>query len=157
MKKQIIWSNMNLEEDNLEEIYDEYECRGIIVDRNEDWLDDERINLDEEVDGRIIIIADLGLWNGRKQGYKILGTNISDILYERDAEYCEWYSDGYNIKGTAVHHDGTNYYEYRVIREDMNIDNLLNAILEGKKIDRKTLNRYTRSLLPDVAEIYGWN
>ena len=75
MKKQIIWSNMNLEEDNLEEIYDEYECRGIIVDRNEDWLDDERINLDEEVDGRIIIIADLGLWNGRKQGYKILGTN----------------------------------------------------------------------------------
>ena len=44
------------------------------------WLDDERCNLNKQVDGVIIVFGDLGLWNGRKQGYQILGNNIADIL-----------------------------------------------------------------------------
>lgn len=136
MKKKIIWSNMDLDEDEL-------------------WLDDERVNLNIETDGRILVIADLGLWHGRVPGYKILDGNVSNILYE-NADYVEWYSDGHNIKGTAYHHDGTNYYEYRVIREDRNIQHLLDAIYVGKKISRKTLNYYTKSLAPYVHSVYGW-
>ena len=140
MKKKIIWSNMNDDEDTeLQSIY----------------LEDERQNLNVKTDGRILIIADLGLWNGRHRGYRILGTKVSDILYEM-ADYIEWYGDGHNIKATASHHDGTNYYEYRVIREDRNIDNLLNAIYNGDNITRKKLNYYTKSLYRDVAKIYGW-
>ena len=140
MSKRIIWTNM--------EFPDDPETCGM-------YLEDERENLNITTDGRILVIADLGLWNGRRQGYKILGSRISDILSD-DSDYIEWYGDGHNIKATASHHDGTNYYEYRVIREDRNIDNLLNAIYNGEEITRKKLNYYTKSLYSDVAKVYGW-
>ena len=107
-------------------------------------------------DGRILLIADLGLWNGRRPGYQIREGNVKNILYDGDADYIEWYSDGYNIKATAAHHDGTNFYEYRVIREDRNIQNLLDAIYNGEEITRKKLNYYTKSLEPYVRKIYNW-
>ena len=162
--KHIIWSNINLDlddwkdflEEEYPEITDEHEQYHLIEDMNMEYLDDERMNLNKKVDGRILVIADLGLWNGRKQGYKILSDTISDILYDRNCEYLEWYGDGHNIKATAHHHDGCNLYEYRVIREDRNIDNLLDVIYNGEEITRKKLNYYTKSLYPEVAKIYGW-
>ena len=162
--KHIIWDNRNLDiddwvdflEEEYPEIRDEHEQYHLIEDMNMEYLDDQRMNLNKKVDGRILVIADLGLWNGRRQGYKILGNTISDILYDENGEYIEWYGDGYNIKATVSHHDGTNYYEYRIIREDRNINNLLDAIYNGEEITRKKLNYYTKSLYKDVAEIYGW-
>lgn len=141
MSKRIIWSNRDVESED-------YDLLDV-------YLDDERTNLNVLADGRILVIADLGLWNGRRQGYKILGRRVSDILFD-DADYIEWYGDGHNIKATALHHDGTNYYEYRVIREDRNIDNLLDAIYNGEEITRKKLNYYSKSLYKDVAKVYGW-
>jgi hypothetical protein len=135
---------------------DEDKLYDFMCNTNNAYLCDDRMNLNQRTDGRILVIADLGLWYGRKQGYKILGDNIMGILYSEDAEYVEWYSDGYNIKATASHHDGTNYYEYRVIREDRNIDNLLDAIYNGETINRKKLNYYTKSLHSYVAKAYGW-
>ena len=169
MKKRIIWSNMNIDSKDWKESYKETaeinEWNEDIEDENNLWnyidetlnhyLDDERANLSRQLDGDILVIADLGLWNGRKQGYKIIPGNISNILYS-DTDYIEWYSDGYNIKATAVHHDGTNFYEYRVIRENHNIDNLLDAIYNGEQITRKKLNYYTKSLAPYVHKVYGW-
>jgi hypothetical protein len=163
----IIWSNCNLNEEDWFESYREHcECNDIEFDEskisnymyetNDMYLDDERINLNKQVDGNILIIADLGLWNGRKQGYKLLNTrNIADILYS-DCDYVEWYGDGKNIKCTAHHHDGTNYYTYRVVREGRNIQNLLDAIYNGEEITSKKLNYYTKSLHSYVAQIYGW-
>lgn len=164
MKKHIIWSNRNLDlddwmdflEDEYPEITDVYEQYRLIEDMNMEYLEDERCNLNEKVDGRILVIADLGLWNGRRQGYKILGNTIADILYDRDGEYLEWYGDGHNIKATASHHDGCNLYLYRVIRENRNINNLLSDIYNGGKITRQKINYYTKSLYPYVAKIYGW-
>ena len=127
-----------------------------MYEMNNMYLDDERISLNKQVDGNILIIADLGLWNGRKQGYKLLNTrNIADILYS-ECDYVEWYSDGKNIKCIASHHDGTNHYTYRVVREGRNINNLLDAIYKGEEITSKKLNYYTKSLHSYVAEIYGW-
>ena len=34
-------------------------------------FEDGKTNLDMELDGNIVIIADLGLWKGRRRGYKI--------------------------------------------------------------------------------------
>ena len=162
--KHIIWSNMNLDLDDWKdfldeeypEITDEHEQYHLIEDMNMEYLEDERCNLSKNVDGRILVIADLGLWDGRRQGYKILGDNISSILYGRDTEYIEWYGDGYNIKAAAHHHDGCNLYLYRIIRENRNINNLLSDIYNGKKITRQKINYYTKSLYPEVAKIYGW-
>ena len=164
MKKHVIWSNINLDINNwkdfLEEEYpeveDECEQYGLIDELNNEYLDDERCNLNRVLDGRILVIGDLGRWNGRVNGYKIIdGQNIRDILYS-DCDYCEWYSDGYNIRSTQHHHDGSNLLLYRVIREDRNIDNLLDAIYNGEEITKNKLNYYTKSLHKAVADVYGW-
>ena len=172
MSKHIIWGNINLDIKDWKDGYKEYlEMNGLdkdpddeeaiynwMVETNDMYLDDERYNLDKEVGGRILIIGDLGLWNGRKPGYKILGDNIKEIfsINPRGFEYAEFYGDGHNIRSVEHHHDGTNYYEYRVIREDRGIDNLLNAIYRGEEITRKKLNYYTKSLYKEVASVYGW-
>lgn len=168
MKKRIIWSNMNINPDDWKEGYkeiaeengwdedtdDENNLWRYIDEELDRYRDDERINLDVPTNGRILAIADLGLWNGRKQGYRILKENVNSI-FNISEDYSEYYSDGYNIKATLTHHDGTNYIEYREIREDRNINNLLIAIFNGEKISRKKLNYYTRSLLPYVSKAYG--
>ena len=142
--RKIIWSNLDQNSNSNPE--------------NMHYLDDERINLNKVVDGRILVIGDLGLWNGRKQGYLMLGNNIRDIfnINSRGFDYAEFYGDGHNIRATEHHHDGCNYYLYRVVREDRSIDNLLKAIVRGESISSSKLNYYTRSLYKDVAEVYGW-
>ena len=171
MKKRVIWSNMDLKIEDWKDGYEEYLEINEIEDAdpndedaiyewmnetNDMYFEDEYTNLNKKIDGRILVIADLGLWDGRKQGCKIIeGKNIADILYT-DCDYAEWYSDGYNIRCTAHHHDGTNHYLYRVIRENRNINNLLDAIRNGEEVTSKKLNYYTKSLHKDVAEIYGW-
>lgn len=67
-----------------------------------------------------------------------------------------WYFDGHNVRCIDHHHDGTNHYLYREIREGRNIDNLLNDIYNGKEITKSRLNYYTRSLGHYVKETYGW-
>ena len=161
--KRTIWQNIDLKiedwKDFLEEYHpdvtDEYEQMDLIREMNSEYLWDERANLNKKIDGRILVLGDIGRWDGRVNGYKILDNNISSIL-ETDCDYCEWYSDGYNVKFKGHHHDGTNYHEYRVIREDKNIENLLDDIYNGKEISRKKLNYYTKSLHSYVAKVYGW-
>lgn len=161
--KRTIWQNIDLKiedwKDFLEECHpdvtDEYEQMDLIREMNSEYLCDERANLNKKINGRILVLGDLGRWDGRVNGYKILDNNISSIL-ETDCDYCEWYSDGYNIKYKGIHHDGVNYAEYRVIREDRNIENLLDDIYNGKEISRKKLNYYTKSLHSYVAKVYGW-
>ena len=173
MKKRMIWSNMNLDIEDWRDGYKEYLEMNDMDDEDPDdedaiyqwmnetndmYLDDERCNLNKEVEGRILVIADLGLWNGRKSGYKTLGTNIREIfnINPRGFDYAEFYGDGYDIRATEHHHDGTNEYLYRIIREDRNIDNLLDAIYNGEEITSRKLNYYTKSLYKDVADVYGW-
>lgn len=169
MKKRIIWSNMDINPDDWKDGYkeeaelnewdedtkDEDNLWKYIYETLDQYLDDERMNLNVPTNGRILLIADLGLWNGRKQGYKILNNNVNSIL-DVGEDYNEYYSDGYNIKANCVHHDGCNRYLYRVIREDRNIQNLLDAIYNGEEITRQKLNYYTKSLEPYVRRVYGW-
>ena len=170
MKKHTIWSNINLDIEDWRDGYrehlesnemeddpdDENAIYEWMYETNDMYLDDERVNLNKVLDGRILVIGDLGLWNGRSRGYKIIDScNIKDILYT-DCDYVEWYGDGYDIRCTEHHHDGTNHCLYRVIREDRNIDNFLDAIYNNEEITRSKLNYYTKSLYKDVASVYGW-
>ena len=140
MKEHIIYDSDNCE-------YDDY---GYCSD-----FDDEVGNLHKELDNRIIVIADLGLWNGRHSGYKVIGSNLNDIMYQStDGNYKVWF-DGHNIKAKDSHHDGYNYYEFREIKSGVNIDILKNKIYNGT-FTRRDINRYTTSLGKYVKEIYGW-
>lgn len=169
--KKLIWSNMNLDIDDWRDSYkefleinemddrdpeDENAIYNYMIETNDEYFNDEKMNLNKNIDGRILVIGDLGLWHGRKQGYKIIDSRNLNSILGFQYDYFEIYGDGYNIRATEHHHDGTNYYEYRMIREDRNIDNLLEAIYNGEEISRKKLNYYTKSLYKNVAEIYGW-
>lgn len=118
--------------------------------------EDEEVNLNKEIDGNILAIASIGRWNGRFQGYKICKNNLKEVLGFFGCDEYHIYFDGHNIRANGYHHDGSNSVEYREIRPDRCIDNLLDMIYSGKKITRNILNYYTKSLGHYVKEIYGW-
>ena len=165
--KNIIWSNLNINidewQDYIKEIeneqgekLDEYEKMQKIANLLDEYFQDELVNLNIKTDNKIIAIANLGLWNGRKKGYKILDNNVNSILNSFGCDHIEIYADKYNIKFKGIHHDGRNYIEFREIREGVNIDNLLNDIYSSKEISRQKLNYYTKSIRHYVADVYGW-
>lgn len=118
------------------------------------WLENERINLKKEIDGVIIMLGDLGLLDGRKQGYQILDSNIADIL-ESECDKAEWYSDGDNIRARMIHHDGTNDILYRVAKDRDDAERIGHMIY-NHGIDEDGFCKETRSLYPYVANVYGW-
>lgn len=139
---------------NINELSD-YEKDNIINDEIVHWYEFEKMTLDYELDNDILAIADLGLWNGRTSGYKILSDNLNNIL-NVTGDVIEVYAENGNIRAKATHHDGTNYILFRKIRDDRDIDKLLDRLYEGKPVSPSLLNYYTESLYPQVGEIYGW-
>lgn len=165
-KRFVIWSNYDLDYDDWkDDLLDEYpelserERMELMYEINGDYLDDERNNLDIQLSQPILVIADLGLWYGRRMGYKeIPSGNIRDCLYS-DTDYSTWYVDQLgDLRCDAIHHDGTNHYLYRVYKDDVTetqIDNLLAKIYEGRAT-RKDITRVTRRLGDEIAAVYGW-
>ena len=107
-----------------------------------------RANFNIELDNNIVVIADLGLWNGRRSGYKVIGTNLNDTLrsFIDCASELEFYTDGYNYCATEYHHDGTNHYIFRVLKDGVDAEKLGNY---------KDIMKYTKSLKNVVNNVYG--
>lgn len=120
------------------------------------WFSDETDNLYKELDGRVLCIADLGLWNGRRTGYKICRNNLNEVMYQAQGDYYKVMYDGNNIVAIDCHHDGTNDYIFRELREDTNYEILLNKLYSGEEVSQKLINRYTKSLKPYIKKVYGW-
>ena len=167
MKKHTIWSSeINLDDwrdDLISEDPDltETELYERADEINAWYLNDERASLDIKLDDFIIVIADLGLWYGRRRGYREIRTaNVSACLYPcLDQSGIEWYVDERkDLCARESHHDGTNYYLYRVWRPETTEwqrQNFMGKIYDGT-VTRKDINRYTRRLGDKVAEVYGW-
>ena len=120
------------------------------------FFEDEEINLNKTLNNNIIAIANMGLWNGRKTGYKILGNNLNEILSSFSCDEFKIFYDGYNVKFEGYHHDGTNYILFREIKNMDNIENFENLIYNNKGYSNAQLNYYTKSLRSYVKNIYGW-
>ena len=119
-------------------------------------FDDEyKYNLNKTLSNRILCIANLGLYQDRKTVYKLLGDNLNEILTAAQGDYYKVYYDGYNVRAEDNHHDGTNYYTFRVIKDNVNIDNLLNKLYNGMATNND-INNYTKSLKSEIKSIYGW-
>ena len=167
MSKHIIWSNLNINledwKDFLEEEYpnvtDEYDQYNLVSELNDEYLGDEQMNCNIHTDGRIIAIANLGFWNGRRIGYKLLDHNVNDCLqFEKDCDYAEFYCDRYDLKSTQHHHDGSHCITYREFRPNITSDQADNFCwkLYNGKATQNDITRYTRSLKPYVNKVYGW-
>ena len=127
---------------------------------NSDYLGDERMNLNIQLDRPILVIGDLGLWDGRRSGYKeIESGNIRDCLYA-DTDYSTWYVDKLgDLRCDAIHHDGTNHYLYRAYKDGVSesqIDLLKEKLYYGTAT-RADITRVTRRLGDDIAKVYGFS
>ena len=167
--KHIIWSNYDLDyedwRDDLEAEYPdltEDERIALMYEINGDYLDDERVNLNVQLSRPILVIGDLGLWYGRRMGYKEIDSgNIRDCLYSgRDDMYSTWYVDRLgDLCCDAIHHDGTNHYLYRTYKDGVSesqIDLLKEKLYRGIAT-RADITRITRRLGDDIAKVYGFS
>ena len=165
--KYVIWQNYNLNledyEDYLQEEYpdleDEDEKYQVVSKLNDRYLDDERHNLSKEFSDNIVIIADIGLWKGRRKGYREIGNVLSDCFrFEKDCNYAEWFIDGHrNLRSRQTHNDGTHYLLYRVWKEGVTEtmkDHFLDLLYYGKA-KSADISRYTRRLGDQVYAAYG--
>jgi hypothetical protein len=171
-KRNIIWSNLNIDVEEWKDGYKEYlEINGLpadditdkkifdfAIEANDKYFDYEKLNLDIDLPADIIAIADVGRWNGRVMGYKKIGNNIKNCL-TTECEYAEWYVDAYgNLRFTGYHHDGANNVLYRMFRPgltDEQRENFTNKIYFGK-VTNADISRYTVRIGDYIGEVYGW-
>lgn len=170
--RRIIWSNYDLSlEDWLEfleeeypEITDEYEQCELIEEMNNEYLEDEKMNLDIALPRKILAIIDIGRWNGRGKAYIELEENINQIfeLIDPDCRFMEWYVDeDDNIKCRMSHHDGTHFITFRAWNEDIDEEKAEEIMENLQAINRSgsghiDLNSCTKSLGEYVRNVYGW-
>lgn len=96
----------------------------------------------------IVVIADLGLWNRRRPACKELGTSLVDCFYS-ECDFVTWQIDKKgDLRATCSHHDGTNYYLYRIWKQgltDIQKSNFLRDIRNGTATNAK-ISRYTEKI-----------
>ena len=173
MRKHVIWTSdyenieaiakgeMEFYKEELDEELTEDEAIDHAYELNNDYLDDERANLNKEVDGYIIAMAfrssmRYGVWGGAgRKGYKLCGTNVSDILTS-GSDDAEWYGDGYNIRGEFADHDGNDSVIYRVAKSEYDAERIAAKIYNGQIETEEQFRKATKSLYPYVAKVYGW-
>lgn len=140
-------------EDNAQEIFEKEPTEDEIWEKAAEMVDmeyeDMRSLLNKKYDYNIICFADLGLWNGRREAHKILGHNLNECLkgFIQGDTNLHVYVDRYNLCADESHHDGTNHYTFKVLKND--ISNLEEA-------SYNMLKKNSRSLRKDVKEIFGW-
>lgn len=100
-------------------------------------------------DNPIIAIADLGLWHGRVNAYKIYKTGIVKELTYGNYEEVEWFIDEVgDLRSDQHHHDGTNHVLYRMLKPgvtDRQLYNLCCKITSGN-LTRQYVNLLTKKI-----------
>lgn len=121
----------------------------------------EQGKLNVELDGGcgcVIVIADLGLWDGRHMGYRMMGgrtVNTAFGAFQGDFYKLVYDSDTDDVKGVDHHHDGTNYYTFREVRKGKDISELQDLIY-SEKATQEDIDKYTKPIGKYVRKVYGW-
>ena len=165
-----IWQNIDLDVDSLvapfleefpdPDISDDEKFR-IASDINDGYLEDERQNLDIYVEsGLIICIANLGFWDGRRMGYRMIESgNIADCLDLFGCDYARFYVDGRGqLRARAYHHDGVHHLLFREVKPGISqgrLDGLCEKIM-NQCANNKHIANCTRKLGPYIQKVYGW-
>lgn len=162
-KEHIIFSNIDNHNcpTNKEALEMGMDHDPISCDCDEIRFSDESVNLNKELGRPIVAFGKIKRWNGTFVAYRRLGSNLASILYVSDSlDKMKIYADKNNVKIEGYHHDGWVRMEYRVFRKGItqeSMDKFLEKIYGSKELpDRSTINYYTESVRPYVADIYGW-
>ena len=165
--RHVIWSDIHLDyedwREQLEEDYPELtdeERYQQMLEINSEYLSDERANLNVQMAEPILVIADIGRWNGRFSGYKVIESgNISDCL-QAEADMNEWYVDRLgDLRCDSIHHDGTNHLLYRAFKENTSQsqrERLLMRIYNGLAT-RMDITAVTKRLGDEISKVYGFD
>ena len=165
-EKRMVWQDIDLDiKDWIDDLREEYPDLGEdeliqkMYEINAEYLGDERDNLNIQCGSEIIVFGDIGRWNGRVCGYKIIESgNIRDCLYS-DCDMNEWYVDrNGDLCSTQIHHDGRNYLYYRKFKDglsDDDRDDFLDKFCDGKAT-QKDIDRVTDKIGTIIAQVYGW-
>lgn len=119
-----------------------------------DWQYQDMIQTYEhEFPTKIIAFADLGFWNGRVFGCKIVGYELKDcFIPERGCDYVTWELNAFDLISTQCHHDGTHYITYRRLRDDKHADLLERKARQGK-LTKRDITRYTVSIKHSINKL----
>lgn len=162
----VIWSDCDLDLDDWkDDLLEEHpgssldELYALMYETNARYLEDEQANLNIQLPNAILVIGDLGRWNGRYPGYREISSgNIRDCL-QLDTDHATFYVDKLgDLRCKAYHHDGTNYYLYRVYKPGVSreqIDRLHEKIVAGTAT-RRDITRLTSRLGDAIGKVYGW-
>ena len=108
--------------------------------------------------GSYLIIASLGLWNGRFDGGKIIDGYLTEAIQTCFEDYNKVYWQDKNLKVEAIHHDGTNHFIIKKLT-DRGIDylNRHQWDMRDKELHQRLFNdsHYTHSVR-FFADLYGW-
>ena len=176
-KKHMIWTNnpYDFNEEEMKEVWLETaEANDWEIPEDgpsdiqlwDEWYDQNEINWDDiegEVkyhneEGSYLIIASLGLWNGRFDGGKIIDGYLTEAIRACFEDYNKVYWQDKNLKVEAIHHDGTNYFIIKKLT-DKGIEFYNNHYYD---YDDRTLHQklfkdahYSHSV-DFFAKLYGW-
>lgn len=92
----------------------------------------------------VLAVASLGLWHGRRTGYKLIHNASINNIFSSDCDSFSIYFDGDDLKGEFHHHDGTNYVTYYLVKplkldsKDMNLltEKLYNNHCDDEEIQK---------------------
>ena len=156
-KKDIaMWMNDCTEKDDgTEYTEDDYEVQERFYDDIWDVYDCEKANLNKTLPNNIIAFGTVGLWNGRRNAGKVMSNNLNEILYTGDCDDISVTYDRYNVHSILAHHDGRHSMTYRMLKDGVDGDDLLEKLIYGGGLSKSDISRYTTSLVPYVKEVYG--
>lgn len=138
-----------------------------MYEQNTEYLNDQRVNCSGiKFPNGVFVVADLGLWHGRKTG--ILPSRKTAAIHEvsdcfrsfcnSDSELTIYVDAKGDLRADEVHHDGTNHYLFRAYRpgvSDTQKENLEN--LAYTQQDYQTaMKRLTYRLGDLIGDVYGW-
>lgn len=137
------------DEDIWQEWYDQNEMVWDNIKSEVKWHDER---------GSYLIIASLGLWNGRFDGGKIIDGYLTEAISACFEDYNKVYWQDKNLKVEAIHHDGTNHFIIKKLT-DRGIEFYNNHYYD---YDDRTMHQklfkdahYSHSV-DFFARIYGW-
>lgn len=173
----LVWTNYNLDLADFEEeiAYFCNMCLGMDEDEYNDLIEDELIAMMYDVNDRqledtkydikkdfgrpILVIGQLGLWNGTAYGYKeIPSGQLADCLYTEDDYSTFFVDDDEEFRCDGIHHDGTNHYMYRVWKKEVGqweMEELKDKLYHGSAT-MEDIDKYTDRLGDIICNIYGW-